>query len=83
MARTHYHVVIDYMPEPTQISSIVAARKACSEQVRQFREWDERKLRPNFRRVWHLEEGKWNGYNKDVAVPDTIVEIGPCNEIHD
>ena len=72
MARTHYHVVIDYMPEPTQISSIVAARKACSEQVRQLTKLYLKAM-----------EGTWNGYNKDVAVPDTIVEIGPCNEIHD
>jgi hypothetical protein len=83
MPRTHYHVVIDYMPEPAQIGSKVAAAKACSEQVRAYRELDERERRPNFRRAWHLEEGRWNGRERSTGLLDTIVEYAPCDEVHD
>ena len=83
MPRTHYHVLIDYMPEPAQLTSKAAATKACSEAVRGYRELDERERRPSFRRVWRLEDGCWNGYEKSTGNLDTKVEYAPCDEVHD
>ena len=51
--------------------------------VRAYRELDERERRPNFRRAWHLEEGRWNGRERSTGLLDTIVEYAPCDEVHD